>query len=161
MDGSCPFYRCYECADGGYVAVGALERQFFEALWTGLGLGEPPEQYPRSRWPDIERALTAAFKQRGRDEWAAYFHGRDACVTPVLTPHEVAAHPQVVHRHGDLDPRDIPSIPRFGRTPSVAGELDRSDRTVEVLAELGLTPTEIEAAHDRTPSKGLDGFPDM
>src|SRR3546814_17598324 len=38
LDGSAPFYRCYPCRDGGHVAVGDLEHQFFDILWDGLGI---------------------------------------------------------------------------------------------------------------------------
>lgn len=162
MDGTCPFYRCYECADGRYVAVGALERQFFTALWTGLDLGDDvPAQYPRTQWPAIEERLTASFLTRTRDEWAEHFVGRDACVTPVLDPDEVAEHPQVVHRHGKRPVEEVPPMPRLSRTPAQDRPSCRGDVTAEVLAELGMDQAAIAAARDDTPPAGLDGWPDM
>lgn len=95
LDGGAPFYRCYACRDGGFVAVGALEPQFFAALVAGLGL--PPEtvaaQYDRSGWPALEMTLATIFAGRDRDDWAAAFEGTDACVTPVLTMAEAPEHP--------------------------------------------------------------------
>lgn len=161
MNGAAPFYRCYECADGRYVAVGALERQFFEALWTTLDLGEVPEQFPRTQWPGIEHKLSAAFRQRTRDEWAAVFHGTDACVSPVLDPSEVNADPHMSFRHGTSFGTRVPPVPLLSRTPSIARENDRSDQTVAVLTRFGLTPEEIAAAHDLSEPAGLTSWPEM
>ena len=161
MDGSCPFYRCYECSDGRYVAVGALERQFFTALWTGLELGVVPDQYPRTQWPAIEERLSTAFLTRSRDEWASYFLGQDACVTPVLDPSEVAGHPQIVHRHGARPSDQVPPLPRLSRTPSHDAPVRREDVTEQVLTELGMSLDAIREARDDTPPQGLDGWPDM
>lgn len=161
MDGACPFYRCYECADGRWVAVGALEPQFFDALWQGLGLGETPAQYPRDRWPAIETALASALATRTRDDWAEFFYSRDACVTPVLDPDEVAAHPQVMHRHGHRQAENVPPVPLFSRTPARAGDLDRTDRTHDLLGRLGWPDDRIQQAHDTSTPAGLDGWPAM
>lgn len=162
MDGSCPFYRCYECADGQWVAVGALEPQFFTALWTGLDLGEVPPQYPRSAWPRIEQALTERFLSKPRDEWVAGLAGTDACVTAVLSPDEVATHPQIVHRHGvPAQSTDVPPVAKFSRTPAQARDLDRTDETERVLRGLGMSDDEIRRAHDQSPPGGLAGWPQM
>ncbi len=123
LDGGAPFYDVYACADGRYVAVGALEPPFYAALLTGLGLAdeELPAQLDRAGWPLLRAAFTAAFASRARDEWAATFDGTDACVTPVLEPGEVAAHPHVAARGTVVEvdgvPRAAPA-PRFSRTPA-------------------------------------------
>ncbi|MCQ9369403.1 CoA transferase [Brevibacterium sp. 91QC2O2] len=160
IGGEAPFYRCYETADDRLVAVGALEPQFFARLWNTLGLGEVPAQYPRSQWPAIEEALAVKFKTRSRDDWAAEFATVDACVSPVLTPDELDADPQLAARHGtgwgiegppiDIATRDI----RRGRT-------DRTDRTVPVLRGLGLSETQIAKAHDLSEPAGLTKWPEM
>ncbi|WP_345622316.1 CaiB/BaiF CoA-transferase family protein [Streptomyces ziwulingensis] len=100
LDGGAPFYDTYICADGGFVAVGALEPRFYAALLRGLGLtGEPlPDQSDRTGWPRLRRRFTEIFATRGRDEWAARFTGTDACVTPVLDFEEAAAHPHLAAR---------------------------------------------------------------
>lgn len=79
--GNAPFYRCYTCADGGHVAVGSLEPQFFRALWTTLALGDLPDHMDRRTWPDIEARLYAAFRSQTRAHWTALFEGQQACVT--------------------------------------------------------------------------------
>lgn len=146
LAGEAPFYRCYECADGRYVAVGAMEDAFFAALWAGLELGDPPDHMSRDRWPEIERVLSARFRERTRDEWAERFCDTDACVTPVLDPGEAWTHPQTVARHGNLPRWDVPPVPRLSRSVAVARPVDTTDQTQAVLAEAGLSPSEVRAA---------------
>ncbi len=146
LAGNAPFYRCYACADGAYVAVGALERAFFRTLWRMLELGDAPDHGDRANWPRIEQALAAAFVRRTRDEWAVHFAGSDACVTPVLEPGEIWDDPQIRHRHPHASARAVPPMPRLARTPAAAGRIDLTDCTRDVLAEAGLSPDEIDAA---------------
>ncbi|TWS21368.1 CoA transferase [Tsukamurella asaccharolytica] len=121
LDGGAPYYDTYECADGRYVAVGAIEPQFYAALLDGLGLDpvELPGQNDRSRWPELRAVLTQAFASRDRDAWSAVFAGTDACVSPVLTFGEVQSEPQIAERGafyeegGSLFPSPAP---RFSRT---------------------------------------------
>jgi alpha-methylacyl-CoA racemase len=92
LDGGAPFYDTYACADGGYVAVGALESQFFRALVAHLGLeGDPDlegDHLDRANWPAIRSRLTEVFAGRDRDEWARLFADSDCCVSPVLSLRE-------------------------------------------------------------------------
>lgn len=94
LDGGAPFYRCYACADGKFVAVGALEPRFYAALLAGLDL-EPQSapQFPSSGWPVLEATFARLFASRTRDAWAEHFAGTEACVTPVLSFAEAAGHP--------------------------------------------------------------------
>jgi len=94
LDGGAPFYRCYGCKDGRFVAVGALEPQFYAALIAALEL-EPDTvpQFDFVGWPVLHDRFAAIFATRDRDDWAAHFEGTDACVTPVLTLAEAAMHP--------------------------------------------------------------------
>jgi alpha-methylacyl-CoA racemase len=99
LDGGAPFYRCYACADGGFVAVGAIEPQFFAILVRVMGIDFPPEnQYNRSTWPDLTARLEQTFLEKPRDAWAEIFAPEDACVTPVLTLAEAPKHPHNVAR---------------------------------------------------------------
>ncbi len=123
LDGGAPFYDVYPCADGRYVAVGALEPQFYAALLTGLGLADAdlPAQHDRSGWPALRAAFTAAFASRHRDDWVASFEGTDACVTPVLAPDEVASHPHLAARGSLVEVDGVlqaAPAPRFSRTPA-------------------------------------------
>lgn len=100
LDGGAPFYRTYRCADGKYVAVGAIEPPFYERLIAGLELEQAalPPQQERSSWPQLAEAIGAAFSRRTRDEWTAVFDGTDACVTPVLSFAEATFDPHAQAR---------------------------------------------------------------
>ena len=84
--GGAPYYRTYKTSDGKYMAVGAIEPQFFAQLIVGLGLCPMRCQTSSIRRvsrnaQDLHRSICC----RTRDEWAAVFRGDDACATPVLT----------------------------------------------------------------------------
>ncbi|MFI5041757.1 MAG: CaiB/BaiF CoA transferase family protein [Acidimicrobiales bacterium] len=122
LDGGAPYYATYETADGRWLAIGAVEPQFYRRLLEGLGLaGAPlPEQGDRARWPELRDAIAAAVRRRTRDEWEREFAGTDACVAPVLTPSEVAGHPQHAARGTFVDVggvRQPAPAPRLSRTP--------------------------------------------
>ncbi|KAL8951646.1 MAG: hypothetical protein Q9222_002407 [Ikaeria aurantiellina] len=91
LDGGCPWYDVYECKNGGYVAVGALEPQFFRQLIKGLGLPDIllVRREQRHNWPDIRNLFQRRFMERTRDEWQSIFDGTDACCTPVLMQQEL------------------------------------------------------------------------
>lgn len=145
LDGGAPFYQVYATADGGFVAVGAIEPQFYALLLAGLGL-EPaglPDQNDRDQWPAMRERFAAIFSIKTRDEWAERFAATDACVTPVLSPDEAAAHPHAVHRAMFTAPDGVQQpapAPRFSRTPgAIAGPPPIDDRDgAALLADWGL-----------------------
>jgi alpha-methylacyl-CoA racemase len=153
LDGGAPFYDTYRCADGGYVAVGALEPQFFAALLHTLALDDVPAQHDVARWPELRQRLAEAFLTRTRDEWAAVFDDVDACVAPVLTLGEAASHPHVaarglvVERDGVQQPAPAP---RFSRTPSQLGRGPGSPGrdTREALRAWGFEDADVERLID-------------
>ncbi|MCU1679983.1 MAG: CoA transferase [Amycolatopsis sp.] len=121
LDSGAPFYDTYECADGRYVAVGALEPQFYAELLHGLGLGGSsiPDQLDPGRWTELRELFTRTFLTQPRDHWAALFADTDACVTPVLALGEVARHPHIAHRSTLVDVDGVlqaAPAPRFSRT---------------------------------------------
>ncbi|MBN9102405.1 MAG: CoA transferase [Pseudonocardia sp.] len=121
LDGAAPFYRCYRCADGRFVAVGAIEPQFYADLVKGLGLaGEDlPDQNDRGAWPALADRFATEFTARSRDQWADLFTDLDACVTPVLDFAEAVAHPHATARDAfvELEEVDQPApAPRFSRS---------------------------------------------
>ncbi|MGW0946442.1 CaiB/BaiF CoA transferase family protein [Streptomyces sp. NPDC002623] len=125
FDGGWPFYAVYETKDGRHMAVGALERKFYRCLVALLDLGvDPDRQHDRSTWPELRRLLTKRFAERTRGEWAERFEGTDACVAPVLSLTEAAAHPHLAAR-ASLFTRDgvvqPAAAPRFSATPSSPG----------------------------------------
>ncbi|WP_302674454.1 CaiB/BaiF CoA transferase family protein [Rhodococcus pyridinivorans] len=123
LDGGAPFYDTYECADGKYVAVGALEAEFYHQMIVGLGLSPDllPQQHDRSRWGELRTLFEERFAMKTRDEWTAVFEGTDACVTPVLDFAEAPEHPHMSSRSvfQELDGVVQPApAPRFSRTPA-------------------------------------------
>jgi crotonobetainyl-CoA:carnitine CoA-transferase CaiB-like acyl-CoA transferase len=124
LDGGAPFYDTYRTADGGFMAVGALEPRFYAALLTGLGLdGEAdlPDQYDRAGWPELRQRFADRFAQRSRAEWTVVFAEVDACVAPVLAPAEASQHPHNAARGTFVELGGIPQpapAPRFSRTPA-------------------------------------------
>ncbi|MFF0312116.1 CaiB/BaiF CoA transferase family protein [Streptosporangium sp. NPDC004379] len=93
LDTGAPMYDTYETADGGFVAVGALEPQFWAEMVALMGLSDLPDRDDRARWPELRERLAEAFRSRTRAEWEEVFAGSDACVVPVLDPAEAAEHP--------------------------------------------------------------------
>jgi alpha-methylacyl-CoA racemase len=158
ITGNAPFYRCYFCADGRQISVGALEVAFFKALWNTLKLGDIPDHMDMATWPFIEQTLDKVFRSQPREHWEAVFAGTDACVAPVLSPDEVWREAQNKHRHPDSSHSSVPAIPRFSRTSSFSSTLDRSDRSREVLASVGMTDDEITAAVPSDPASAVEGL---
>jgi len=139
LDGGAPFYGTYRTADGGWMAVGALEPAFYDDLVHRLGI-ETADRTDPSTWPVLRQRIADVFATRTRDEWTEEFAGSDACVAPVLGLGEATRHPHLVARgtfveHGGVV-QPAPA-PRFSGTP---GALDRlppaaGQHTDEVLAE--------------------------
>ncbi|MGH8949721.1 MAG: CoA transferase, partial [Acidimicrobiia bacterium] len=149
LDGGAPFYAVYETADGGHIAVGALEPQFFAALLEGLGIDEDslPAQGDREGWPAIKAALASTFASRSRDEWTEHFAAIDACVAPVLNATEAPGHPHNEARKVFIEVGGVTQPapgPRFSTTPlprpSGPGYPGRD--TDFVLRTLGYSETE-------------------
>jgi alpha-methylacyl-CoA racemase len=138
-----PWYDVYETADGQWMAVGALEPRFYDALLAGLGLADAPDRRDPQHWPKLRVLFTARFKDKTRDEWAAVFAGSEACVEPVLSLREAAEDPHLaarqtyVVRDGVVQPAPAP---RFSRTP---GQLPGpapvpGQHTTQALTDWGL-----------------------
>ncbi|RLV10273.1 carnitine dehydratase [Streptomyces griseocarneus] len=121
LDGGAPFYGTYETADGGHMAVGALEKRFYAEFLDRLGLADTvPDRDDPARWAELRAAVAARFTQRTRDEWTDVFAHSDACVAPVLSLREAPHHPHLAARgtfveHGGVT-QPAPA-PRFSATP--------------------------------------------
>jgi alpha-methylacyl-CoA racemase len=143
LDGGAPFYDTYQTSDGGYMAVGALERRFYQQLLIGLGLdGDPalPGQMDRDRWAELRTRFADVFAGRTREQWSHVFADLDACVSPVLAPHEVACADHTKARAGfiEVDGVSQPApAPRFSRTPAIVPTAPRipGEDTEQVLKE--------------------------
>jgi alpha-methylacyl-CoA racemase len=139
LDGGAPFYGTYRTADGGWMAVGALEPAFYDVLVHRLGI-ETADRTDPSTWPVLRQRIADVFATRTRDEWTEEFADSDACVAPVLGLGEATRHPHLVARGTFVELGGVVQpapAPRFSGTP---GALDRlppaaGQHTDEVLAE--------------------------
>jgi alpha-methylacyl-CoA racemase len=156
LDTGAHFYDVFECADGRYVSIGAIEPQFYALLLSLTGLDRDPEfaaQMDASRWPHLKERLAEVMKTKTSAEWCAVMEGTDVCFAPVLTMSEAATHPHNVARStfvaidGVVQPAPAP---RFSRTAaSVSGPpAHPGEHSREVLLEAGFTPEEIAALVD-------------
>jgi alpha-methylacyl-CoA racemase len=149
-DTGSPFYEVYECLDGRFVGVGAIEAPFYRELVDRLGLdgSDLPDRRDEANWPALKERFAAVFRTRTRDEWAELFATSDACVAPVLSLTEAPRHPHNVARQTFVDHGGIVQpapAPRFSRTPA---RLDRTppapgEHTAEILSEVGYTSDQI------------------
>ncbi len=152
LDTGAHFYEVYETSDGGYMAVGAIERQFYALLLEGLGLaGEDlPDQMDRNSWPAMKERFVSIFKTKTRDEWTATFEDIDACTTPVLSPFEAPNHRHnqarqtFVEYEGVMQPAPAP---RFSVTPSEISKAPSTPGadTAEALRSWGIDSDRIES----------------
>ena len=123
LDGGAHFYGTYETKDGKWIALGAIEPQFYKQMLERAGIADPAfaTHMDKTHWPALKEKLAAAIKSKTRDEWDVAFAGSDACYTPVLTMGEAPQHPHNVARGAfvEIDGVTQPApSPRFSRTPS-------------------------------------------
>jgi alpha-methylacyl-CoA racemase len=152
FDTGAPWYDVYETQDGKYMAVGALEPQFYAALLAGLGIDPASLSNPMdpSGWPGMREKFSAVFKSKTRDAWCAVFDDVDACVSPVLGLGELAAHPhhkarKMIVQGPDGIPQPAPA-PRLHRTPArdVTNAPRDGQHTQQLLVELGYGEPQID-----------------
>ncbi|MFC8694390.1 CaiB/BaiF CoA transferase family protein [Streptomyces parvus] len=121
LDGGCPFYGTYATSDGGHMAVGPLEGQFYAEFARLLGIADAfPDRWDLARWDELRAAVTERFLTRTRAEWTEVFAGTDACVAPVLSLTEAPHHPHLAARSTFVEygGRTQPApAPRFSATP--------------------------------------------
>ena len=145
LDGGAPYYDVYETADGGHLAIGALEPRFFEALVDGLGIRDrAPDRDDPANHLALRELIASTVRRRTLAEWTEVFDGTDACVAPVLPLSEAVHHPHLVARSVHVDRGDGPEpapAPRFSRTTATltSPPPDRAgQQTREALAAWGI-----------------------
>jgi alpha-methylacyl-CoA racemase len=157
LAGAAPYYDTYRTRDDKYVAIGALEPQFFAVLLDKLGLdkerfarsGFPRVNVPPQEWAELRVAIAAAVASRTREEWCRIMEGTDACFAPVLSLEEAARHPHNVARGTFVNVNGVEQnapAPRFSRTQTapVATPRRAGEDTDAVLAEAGFSRQQIE-----------------
>ncbi|MBZ3877924.1 Alpha-methylacyl-CoA racemase [Sciurus carolinensis] len=153
LDGGAPFYTTYRTADGQFMAVGAIEPQFYKLLIKGLELKleELPDQMSVTDWPEMKKRFADVFAQKTKAEWCQVFDGTDACVTPVLTFEEVAQHEHnrergsfITDEEQHLSPRPAPLLSITPATPSAKRDPFVGEHTEDILKEFGFNQEEID-----------------
>ena len=153
FDGGAPFYGTYRCADGKWLAVGAIEAEFWALFLDRCGIEDAAlrdHARDRARWPELRARLAAILATRPRDAWLAAADGTDACIAPVLGFAEAAADPQAVARAAFAAPGGVVQpapAPRFDRTPGAlsAPPPAPGEHSRAILADWGFDAAEIAA----------------
>lgn len=152
FDGGAHFYDTYECADGKWVSIGAIEVHFYQTLVEKLGIdvGEIsyPAQFDKKKWEELRPVFAARFKEKTRDQWCEVFEGLDACFAPVLNMDEAAEYEHNKVRKTFVDIGGVSQAapaPKFSRTQSDTPKppIPAGKDNDAVLADLGYSAQEI------------------
>ncbi|WP_354701772.1 Acetyl-CoA:oxalate CoA-transferase [Paraconexibacter sp. AEG42_29] len=124
LDSGAHFYETYATSDGGYIACGAIEPQFYAKLIELMGLThEEVPQFETARWPEFKLRFAEVFATKTRQEWADILEHEETCATAVLTLAEAASHPHMAARGSFVELDGVvqaQAAPRFSRTPGAA-----------------------------------------
>ena len=148
LDGGAHFYDTYQCSDGKWLSVGAIEPQFYALLLEKTGIDDPAfkAQWDRRLWPVLKGKLAAVIATRSRDAWCAVFEGSDACVAPVLDMDEAPAHPHNQSRGTFIDVAGVTQpapAPRFSGTPAGQPTPPQPEGDAQVLTDWGFSADEL------------------
>ena len=140
-DSGAPFYDVYQCSDGRWVALGAVETKFYQQALGVLELPQLlPEQWNRAHWPQAKARIAERIATRTRDDWCRAFEGTESCFAPVLSLDEAPAHPHLRARgtYVEVDGITQPApAPRFSRTPPSPPQAFRPWNPEDARAILG------------------------
>lgn len=152
IDSGAPFYDVYECSDGHFISIGAIEPQFYALLRKLAGLDDLmfDNQLDKSQWPAMKLKVAEVFLQRSRDEWCEVLEHTDACFAPVLSLLEAPRHAHNVARHNFVENAGVVQpapAPRFSRTePSIQRPPSRpGEHSDEILRDWGVNEGEINS----------------
>lgn len=152
LDGGTPWYGVYECADGKWISIAAIEAKFWDCLVAKLGY-QPDDfgdRLDKVTWPATRAKLCDTFKSQPREFWDALLAGTDACYAPVLSPAEAHTHPQMAARDSffagtDDHPKPSPRFASQRPSPVHLPPYSRASRLglhhSASLFEFGTTPT--------------------
>ena len=158
LDGAAYWYDTYECADGKYVSIGAIEPEFHALLVQKLGLQDDPDfsqQYNKHSWKRLKARFVEIFKTKTRDQWCALLEGSDVCFAPVLDFAEAPLHPHNLARNvfTKVDGVTQPApAPRFSETPAEISSPppESGAHTNHILAAAGYSEEELEQLREMT-----------
>jgi alpha-methylacyl-CoA racemase len=151
LDTGAHFYDTYETSDGKWLAVGAIEPQFYAEMRRLAGLADDADldsQMAFYAWPDMKAKLAATFRTRTRDEWAAIFDGTDACVSPVLSMAEAPAYAHNAARGTFIETDGVTQpapAPRYSATVTDVPRMPADAASDAVLASIGYDAARVAA----------------
>lgn len=153
-DSGAPFYETYECADGKWVSLGAVETKFYAQALKVLGLENLlPQQWQKDKWPDAKSQIAERIRTQSQDQWCAAFEGTESCFAPVLNLHEAPSHPHLKARGTYVEIEGVTQpapAPRFSRSVPDAPQAFRpwkAEEAQEILSPW-FTHNEIAALLD-------------
>jgi len=150
LSGNAPYYAAYECADGKWYSLGAIEDRFYVQAIAALGLQgvATTDRSDPVNWSRLRELFAGAFARQPRKHWIDVFSAIDGCGSPVLEIEELPDDPHLRAR-GSIAIHEgrvqAAPAPRFGTAPfPIRSRPDGAD-TLGVLRDLGVTPAEIAA----------------
>lgn len=124
LDTGAPYYDTYETADGLFVAIGSIEKPFYNKLLEVTGLVGDDLFEDQDGLAGVERRreiLSGIFKSKTRAQWCELLEGTDACFAPVLSFTEAPEHPHNAQREAFITLNGVVQpapAPRFSATPA-------------------------------------------
>jgi len=149
LDGGTPWYDSYLTQDGRYLAIGAIEPQFFAELIRLLEMDAAwnADRHDTARWPELRLALSARIATKTLAQWQRVLEGTDACAAPVLSMQEAASHPHMAEREVFVSVDGIAQpapAPRFLGTPSAVRDTPARADSAWLAAHWACEPEEVE-----------------
>ena len=155
LDGGAHFYDSYACADGKFIAIGAIEPQFYQLMLELCAIDDADfrRQMDVALWPQLHDKLAALFKTKTRAQWCELMEGSDVCFAPVLDLDEAPQHPHNLARQTFIEVEGVVQpapAPRFSRTPAQLSRppAEAGQHSAEILADWGLSTDEITQLRD-------------
>ncbi|KAJ3342679.1 hypothetical protein HDU91_000508 [Kappamyces sp. JEL0680] len=158
LDGGAPFYQIYKTLDGQFMAVGAIEPQFWDALLKGSGLDprDLPDRMDPQHWPALQPLFAKVFAAKTQKQWCEIFDGTDACVTPVVLKDNAGNFPVNRERRlfyeteQGIEPRPAPRLSASKPLPAPPPQPEMGQHTGDVLADLlGLGADQIQSLSEQ------------
>ncbi|MDP3747609.1 MAG: CaiB/BaiF CoA-transferase family protein [Phenylobacterium sp.] len=152
LDGGAYFYDTYQCADGKWISLAAIEPQFRAELLRRIGIDDPafePQSDDPQAWASLRVKLADVIMLKSQAEWCEVLGGTDACYAPVLTLEEAVAHPHNRARQTFVEIAGVVQpapAPRFSASPgAVQGPPPAIGRhNEEALVDWGFSHEAIE-----------------
>jgi alpha-methylacyl-CoA racemase len=150
IDTAAHFYDTYETREGRFIAIGAIEPQFYRELRDRLGLDDTDfdAQFDQAAWPRLKAKLADVIRRQSLEEWCALLEGTDVCFAPVTGFEDAPTHPQMADRQAFVTvgnvvqpapaPRYSATRPELPRAPSAAGA-----DAAAILRDIGYSDAEL------------------